>query len=71
MSDDNEFKNIDDIIEEDNIPMTPYVNEKVKYYMIALIVVLSVASALLVLLGPSEGHKTAEPAKTAETVIHK
>ena len=40
MSDNKEFKEIQEIVDEDNIPMTPHVNEKAKYYLILLIVIL-------------------------------
>ncbi len=74
MSDNNnELKDIQTIIDEDNIPMTPYVNEKVKYYMIVMVVILSIASALLVIFGPNEDSKTnnSKPEATETLPIHK
>lgn len=44
-------KDNDDIVEQDKIPMHPYVNEKVKYYMLAFVVLLCIITAMLIFHG--------------------
>ena len=72
MSDNKEFKEIQEIVDEDNIPMTPHVNEKAKYYLILLIVILSVASAVMVILfSKNDSENRTEQPSVTETQIHK
>ncbi|MEE1351768.1 MAG: hypothetical protein UHM23_06930 [Clostridia bacterium] len=72
MSDNKEFKEIQEIVDEDNIPMTPHVNEKAKYYLILLIVILSVASAVMVIFfSKNDSENRTEQPSVTETQIHK
>ncbi len=48
MTDNSEIMNIEVSEENENIPATPYVNEKVKIYLLIFVIVLAIASSLLV-----------------------
>lgn len=49
MTENNEIKDIEVFDESDETPITPYVNEKVKIYLVVFVILLAVASSLLVI----------------------
>lgn len=57
MSDNTEIKDLENTAEEP-VSMEPHVNTKVMYYVVAIMVILAIISAILVVFGPDVEKKT-------------
>lgn len=55
--------------QEENVSMAPYVNEKVKYVIVAVVIILCIITALCVVFGSKtekkQENKESEPTQTA------
>lgn len=73
MTENNEVKNEKEVTEEENVSLAPYVNEKLKYYLFAVVIILCIIAALAVALSPeakkNRENKKAEPTQTAIVLI--
>lgn len=65
MTEDNEIKDKESLTEE-NISLAPYVNEKLKYCLIAGVIILCIIAALAVVFSP-EARKNREEKETEPT----
>ena len=65
MTENNEIKDKESLTEE-NISLAPYVNEKLKYCLIAGVIILCIIAALAVVFSP-EARKNREEKKTEPT----
>lgn len=68
MTENNEVKN-EEVTEEETVSLAPYVNEKLKYYLFAVVIILCIIAALAVAFSPeakkNRENKKAEPTQTA------
>ncbi len=68
MTENNEIKDKESLTEE-NVSLAPYVNEKLKYCLIAGVIILCIIAALAVVFSPearkNREEKEAEPTHTA------
>lgn len=65
MTENNEIKDKESLTEE-NISLAPYVNEKLKYCLIAGVIILCIIAALAVVFSP-EARKNREEKETKPT----
>ena len=57
--------------QEENVSMAPYVNEKLKYWLIAVVAILCIVTALFVVLTPETEEKNNSDAQTlVETTLN-
>lgn len=72
MTENNEVKN-EEVTEEETVSLAPYVNEKLKYYLFAVVIILCIIAALAVALSPeakkNRENKKAEPTHTAIVLV--